>query len=133
MKITRTITIAASLLLAAGCAHDDHYYGASAAPGSAYSSEYNSTENNSTENAATENNENNISTSSSQNNVNVSGGVSGSSENTLETQIQQSLSSDAGLTAVAPNIHVTINNGVVTLTGAVNDDQQKEKRFFRKV
>lgn len=49
-----------------------------------------------------------------------------SSDQTLSTQLQQSLSKDPTLAAIAPQIQVTVQGGAVTLNGTVPSEQEKQ-------
>ena len=117
MKITTTITIASSLLLAVGCANESRqarntsvystspYYGGTYSGSASESSGYAA---NASENQ-----------SANQTDVNVQQGP-------LVSQIRSSLENQADLAAVAPNIQISENNGSVTLSGMVQSEAQKQ-------
>jgi osmotically-inducible protein OsmY len=139
MKITQTIGLASAMLLAAGCAHDEHsaQYGETVSPSYGYSSsgrtEYN-----------TQNNISSPSTSSTysgsagasgsystSNEGNYSGGISqggqSQSDNTIVAQVRESLQRDPEIAFVVPNIQITANNGAIILSGSVQSEEQKRQ------
>lgn len=116
MKITHTIAMASALLLAAGCAHEEHQaqYDESISP---YASDgtprYNSYGGSySPGGAAT--------------------GASASrpasqSDNTIVTQVRESLQRDPEIAPIVPNIQINANNGTVVLDGTVQSEEQKRQ------
>src|SRR4030095_16123512 len=46
-------------------------------------------------------------------------------DRTVASQVQQSITRDSTLAGVAPSVQVTARNGMVTLSGSVNNEQEK--------
>lgn len=116
MKITHTIAMASALLLAAGCAHEEHHaqydesispYASDGAPryqpyGGSYSPGGSTT-----------------GTSASQ--------PASRSDDTIVTQVRESLQQDPEIAPIVPNIQITANNGTVELNGTVQSQEQKRQ------
>lgn len=116
MKLTHTIAMASALLLAAGCAHEQQHahYDESISP---YASDgtprYKSYGGSYSPGGAT-------------------GGTSASqpasrSDNTIVTQVRESLQRDPEIAPIVPNIQISANNGTVELGGTVQSDEQKRQ------
>jgi osmotically-inducible protein OsmY len=109
MKTVKKLTVISSLLLAAGCAHHDK---AGRYSESYYSPNYPSSSISTAANSSTE-------SSTAQ--------TFGQSDQTLVTQVQQRLATDASLAAIAPNVQVSAQNGTVTLSGTVSSEREKQQ------
>jgi len=104
MKISSKLSIVASVLLTAGCAHQERQAPYSEGnPSSSY--------------VATPTTSGSASTSQFQ----------GTSDQTLVRQVQDSLNKNSTLATIAPRIEVTAQNGTVTLSGSVPSDQDKQR------
>lgn len=116
MKKQKLIVVSL-LLVAAGCAHHEKehfsqtYYSPASGSGSTADSANNTAA--STNQAGATYQANSSSSFSS-------------SDQTLSTQLQQSLSKDPTLAAIAPQIQVTVQGGAVTLNGTVPSEQEKQ-------
>ena len=116
MRITQTIAIASALLLAAGCAHEEHHaqYDESISPyasdgtpryepyGGSYSPGGTTTGSSATQPASR-------------------------SDNTIVSEVRQSLQQDPEIGPIVPNIQITANNGTVELNGTVQSQAQKRQ------
>jgi len=115
MKITPTIAMASALLLAAGCAHEHHaQYDESISPyasdgtprftpyGGSYSPGGTTT-----------------GTSASQ--------PESRSDDTIVSQVRESLQRDPEIAPIVPNIQISANNGTVELNGTVQSQAQKRQ------
>src|SRR6266576_5279141 len=111
MKISSNLTIVASILLVAGCGHQERQ----AKFSESYPNYASSTT--SAGNAA--------GTSQFQGTSEFQ--TRGGSDQTLVTQVQNSLNKDTSLATIAPRIEVTAQNGTVTLSGSVPSDQDKQR------
>jgi len=154
MKMTRTITMASALLLAAGCAHEEHSVRTeeSVSPSYGYSTggtEYNRY-----------NTQNNFSSSTSANGTysgnagtsgNYSSGASGTysstpttdngayastasgsqSDNTIVAQVREDLRRDPEIALIVQNIQISANNGAIILSGSVQSEEQKRQILSR--
>jgi osmotically-inducible protein OsmY len=138
MKITSALTITSALLLAAGCAHEERQadYGTTDGQTSYNSS---STYYGGEGGTVQTENDRNRSAGSAEANVGVSGGYSagangmyssggaGDSDNTIVTQVRQSLEQDPEIAPIVPNLQITANNGTVVISGSVQSDEQKRQ------
>jgi hypothetical protein len=126
LKMPHVITMASALLLAAGCAHEEHQaqYNENVSPG------YSSGRLNGYGDAG------NGSASSRTDSTSYSAGVSGSAEagrtdsrsdNTVVSAVRESLQQDAEIAPIVPNIQITANNGAVVLNGSVQSEEQKRQ------
>src|SRR5205809_8025161 len=122
MKITTALTIVSSLLLAAGCAHDEHrsaqfddtlYSPPTAVNGG-------TTSQSSTIGASTEQNSSTAGISANESNAGLVQAQGAASDTAIETQIRQSLAANTELAPVVPGLQITVNNGSVTINGSVN-------------
>jgi len=136
MKRITLATVAGALLLAVGCAHKEKHasYQSTSSPNyTGSSTTYNQTYNSRTVDSGTVPNNSQYSYSYSpqvnssvnqntfQSQTEVSRGDSG-----LESQIRTALRNDTTLVNIAPSIQVTAQNGTVTLSGNVSNEQQKQ-------
>lgn len=118
MKITQTIVIASALLLAAGCAHEQQQaqYDESISP---YRSDgtprYEPYGGSYSPGGAT------VGASTSQ--------PQSQSDNTIVTQVRQSLQQDPEIAPIVPNIQISANNGTIDLNGTVQSEQQKRQIY----
>ncbi len=113
MKITQTIALVSVVILAAGCAHEEHQaqYDESAAPNGNSSSQYNQYNNNQY--------------GSYQNDNTARAGSD--SDGVLAGQVRQSLQQDAQIAPLVPNIQISAHDGTVNLSGSVQSDEQKQR------
>lgn len=116
MKITRTIAMASALLLAAGCAHEEQHaqYDESISP---YASDgtprYNSYGGSYSPGGAA---------------TGASPSQSASrSDNTIVTQVRESLQQDPEIAPIVPSIQISANNGTIVLNGIVQSEEQKRQ------
>lgn len=110
MKITRVVVTISALLLAAGCATDQHRARYDATMSPAYSSGRMSDYNN--------------------NEVmgNAAAGKSGAqSDNAIVAAVRESLQRDPEIAPIVPNVQVSANNGAVVLNGLVQSEEQKRQ------
>ena len=118
MKKQKLIVVSL-LLVAAGCAHHEKEHFSQTYYSPAYSS-----------GGATDSaNNSGAGASTNQARANYQGSTSSSfssSDQALSTQLQQSLSKDPTLAAIAPQIQVTVQGGAVTLNGTVPSEQEKQ-------
>jgi len=119
MKIAKKLTIVSSLLLVAGCAHQERQarydesstiYGASSTTSSGISGTASATAQPSTSFEGT-----------------ATTSATSQTDQTLVSQVQQAFRNDSTLAAIAPSIQVTAQNGMVTLSGKVSSEQEKQK------
>src|SRR6266567_1746833 len=109
MKISSKLTIVLSVLLTAGCAHQERQAQYNEGyPSSGY--------------VATPTTSGSTSTGQFQG---TSQFQNQGSDQTLVRQVQDSLNKDTALATIAPRIEVTAQNGTVTLSGSVPSDQDK--------
>lgn len=110
MKIARKIALASALILAAGCAHEQHQaqYDESVTPNANGSAQYN----------------NNQSSSYQNNNTARAGSES---DNALAAQVRQSLQQDPKIAPLVSNIQISADRGTVTLSGSVQSREQKRQ------
>lgn len=123
MKITKLFYVAPAVLLAAGCAShhqtqsqakfDDSLYPGYAAGGSGGADGRTSGSTQSSTTASVPFYSSDIFSTNP-------------ADNSVVSQIRQSIQKDDRLASVAPTIHIGANKGVVTLMGNVNDEQQKK-------
>jgi osmotically-inducible protein OsmY len=111
MKTGRTIALASAVILAAGCAHEEHHaqYDESLAPNASQSSsQYNSNQFRSDQNGTA------AATPSEPNDV-------------LVNRVRQSLQQDPKVAPAVPNIQITADKGMVVLSGTVQTREQKRQ------
>ena len=131
MKITPAIAMASALFLAAGCAHEEQHaqYDESISPyASDGTSRYNSAGGSYSPGGAAAG----ASVSGPTGQSEVSGGVSGTppesqSDNTIVTQVRESLQRDPEIAPIVPGIQISANNGTIVLSGTVQSEEQKRQ------
>lgn len=121
MKITQAIIILSAVVLAAGCANEEHRvqydpYDESISP---YT--HNGT--------ARYQNNNNISLGGSYSTPGgtITGGSVSESDDTIVTNVRESLERDPEIAPIVPNLQITANNGTVLLNGPVQSEEQKRQ------
>ena len=128
MNITQKLTIVSLLLLAAGCAHNERqtarydqnlnpqHYGA--VPANSGSSATATTAAPATSEATPSTTANTA--------IGEQGGLS-EADQQLISKVQRNMNKDTGLVPLAANIQIAAKNGIVTLSGTVPTDQDKER------
>jgi len=112
MKSSSKLTIVASVLLTAGCAHHERQ------------AQYNENYPSSSYAASSTSSGSAATTGQFQG---TSQFQSRGSDQTLVIQVQSTLNKDVSLATIAPRIEVTAQNGTVTLSGSVPSDQDKQR------
>lgn len=129
MKIIPALTITSALLLAAGCAHEERHADYGTTEGQT-STSYNSQSTYYGGQTGTTQNDNDRNTSSGAS-VGAAGTYSANggsdSDNTIVTQVRQSLEQDPEIAAIVPSIQITAQNGTIVLSGNCQSDEQKRQ------
>ncbi len=138
MKIIHTVTMASALLLAAGCAHEEHTVQTeetTVTPTYSYYSpetEYN-TQNHSSSLSATSANSGSTGRiySDSRTDSTVPGDAAPlpdrKSDNAIVAQVRETLLRDPEIAFVVPNLQITANNGAIILNGSVQSEEQRRQ------
>jgi osmotically-inducible protein OsmY len=124
MNIAKHFTIVSSLLLVAGCAHEERQARYSEVPpgydasGTSSSTTYQQT-------GRSTDAQSSVNSSS----TTPSTGLQGQTQNdrALVAQVQQNLSQDNTVSAIMPRVQITAQNGTVTLSGNVSSEQEKQR------
>jgi len=127
MKMTHAVTMASTLLLAAGCAHEQRHeaqYDQSIAPG--FATGQVSEPNRDVSSTST--------TTTYSTSVNGGAAVSGDigaggsqSDNAIVAQVRESFQRDPEIALIVPNIQISANNGAIILNGSVQSDEQSRQ------
>jgi len=118
MKMTHAITIASTVLLAVGCAHEERSArtNETVSPGYGYSAPANGTYSSS---PARDSGTSSLTGSTSE------------SDNSIVAQVRENLQNDPEIAFVVPNIQITANNGAIILSGSVQSEEQKRQILSR--
>jgi len=127
MKLKHTFSLGSALLLAVGCAHENHQakYDESISPYAADgTSRYANQQNNIHLNAGGTTDNSAMTAGTLQKEAAKAPSVS---DNTLVTQVHEALERNAEIAPIVPNIQISANNGTVTLSGTVQSEAQKRQ------